>query len=73
MSGIDSASRDDNAEARRIMSQMGIETVAVNRADVESWRQVIEAQYPDLRRRRDIDVALFDEMLALLDEYRATR
>lgn len=73
MAGIDNASRDDNAEARRIMEEMGIETVAVDRADVESWRQVIEAQFPDIRRRRDIDVALFDEMLELLDEYRATR
>jgi TRAP-type C4-dicarboxylate transport system substrate-binding protein len=73
MAGIDKASRDDNAEARRIMDEMGIETVAVNRADVESWRQVIEAQFPDIRARRDIDVSLFDEMLELLDEYRATR
>lgn len=73
MAGIDSASRDDNAEARRIMDEMGIETVTVNRTDVESWRQVIEAQFPDIRRRRDIDVELFDEMLALLEEYRATR
>jgi TRAP-type C4-dicarboxylate transport system substrate-binding protein len=73
MAGIDSSSRDDNAEARRVMEGMGIQTVSVNRSDVESWRKVIEAQYPDLRRRRDIDVDLFDEMLALLDEYRATR
>jgi TRAP-type C4-dicarboxylate transport system substrate-binding protein len=73
MTGIDNSSRDDNAEARRVMEEMGIQTVAVNRADVESWREVIEAQYPDLRRRRDIDVKLFDEMLALLDEYRSTR
>jgi TRAP-type C4-dicarboxylate transport system substrate-binding protein len=72
MAGIDSSSRDDNAEARRVMEGMGIQTVAVNRADVDSWRAVIEAQYPDLRRRRDIDVNLFDQMLALLDEYRAT-
>ena len=71
MATIDSTSRDDNDEARRIMAEMGIETVAVNRADVEGWRAVIEAQYPDLRKRRDIDVALFDEMLALLDEYRS--
>jgi len=72
MAGIDSAARDDNAEARGIMAQMGIETVPVNPADVENWRQIIEAQYPEIRNRRDIDVALFDEMLALLDEYRST-
>jgi TRAP-type C4-dicarboxylate transport system substrate-binding protein len=72
MATIDRTSRDDNAEAERIMQNMGIRTVPVNRADVESWRRVIEEQYPELRRRRDIDVELFDAMLALLDEYRAT-
>ncbi|HUF73477.1 MAG TPA: TRAP transporter substrate-binding protein DctP [Gammaproteobacteria bacterium] len=72
MATIDSTSRDDNAEARRIMESMGIETVPVNRADVESWRRIIEEQYPELRRHRDIDVELFDAMLALLDEFRAT-
>jgi TRAP-type C4-dicarboxylate transport system substrate-binding protein len=73
MAGIDRDSRADNEEARRVMADMGIETVPVNDADVEVWRQIIEEQLPDIRRRRDIDVALFDEMLALLREYRATR
>jgi len=72
MARIDSASRNDNAEARAIMARMGIETVPADRADIENWRQIVEAQYPELRRRRDIDVGLFDEMLALLDEYRST-
>ena len=72
MAGIDRDSRADNDEARRIMSGMGIETVPVNDADVEIWRQIIEEQFPEIRRRRDIDAALFDEMLVLLQEYRAT-
>ena len=71
MAGIDRTSRSDNVEARRIMGNMGIETVPVNSADVEVWRDMIEAQYPDIRRRRDIDVELFDEMLALLEDFRA--
>jgi TRAP-type C4-dicarboxylate transport system substrate-binding protein len=73
MATIDSSSRDDNAEARIIMENMGIQTVSVNREDVESWRRVIEAQYSELRTRRDVDAALFDEMLALLDEYRSNQ
>lgn len=72
MATIDSTSRDDNAEARRIMENMGIRTVPVDPSDVEGWRRVIEEQYPEIRRRRDIDVELFDAMLALLDEYRAS-
>lgn len=73
MAGIDDASRGDNEEARQLMANMGIETVTVNPADVEGWRRIIEAQYPDIRRRSDIDVELFDEMLALLEEFRSAR
>ena len=73
MAGIDNDSRADNEEARSVMSGMGIETVAVNDADVEVWRQIIAEQLPEIRNRRDIDVALFDEMMALLQEYRATQ
>lgn len=72
MARIDSTSRPDNIEASRLMASRGIRTVSVNRADVEDWRRLIEAQYPEIRRRRDIDVELFDAMLALLDEYRST-
>ena len=73
MAGIDNDSRADNEEARSVMSGMGIETVAVNDADVEVWRQIIAEQLPEIRNRRDIDAALFDEMMALLQEYRATQ
>jgi TRAP-type transport system periplasmic protein len=72
MTSIDESSRSDNDEARRIMENMGIQTVRVNQANVDEWRRIIEEQYPEIRRRRDIDVELFDAMLALLDEYRAT-
>jgi TRAP-type C4-dicarboxylate transport system substrate-binding protein len=72
MSGIDRDSRADNEEARQIMANMGIETVPVNGADVEVWRQIIEEQFPAIRLRRDIDTGLFDEMLALLQDYRST-
>jgi TRAP-type C4-dicarboxylate transport system substrate-binding protein len=72
MRRIDANSRTDNDEARQEMTRLGIETVPVNGADVETWRDLIAAQYPEIRRRRDIDVELFDEMLALLEEFRAT-
>ena len=73
MAGIDRSARSDNEEAQRVMANMGIATVPVNRADVDTWREIIEAQYPEIRRRRDIDVVLFDEMLSLLSEFRTTR
>jgi hypothetical protein len=34
---------------------------------------MIEAQFPAIRQRRDIDVTLFDEMISLLSEYRSRR
>lgn len=73
MAGIDASSRSDNAEAREVMARMGIEVVPVNAADVAGWRAEIEAQFPAIRQRRDIDAALFDEMLELLDEFRASQ
>lgn len=72
MAGIDQSSRSDNAGALDLMRERGIELVPVNAADVEIWRDNIEAQYPALRRRNDIDAELFDEMLGLLEEYRST-
>ena len=72
MTGIDEASREDNDKALAEMLERGIQLVPVNAADVENWRELIEAQYDSLRQRRDIDPALFDEMLALLEEYRSS-
>ena len=72
MTGIDRDSRADNAEALQVMDKMGIQSVPVNDADVEVWRQVIVDQFPEIRRRRDIDVELFDEMLKLLEEFRTS-
>jgi hypothetical protein len=73
MAGIDAASRSDNAEARAIMERYGDAPVAVNGADVQGWRSVIEAELQALRGSGELDVALFDEMLALLREFRAGR
>ena len=71
MVDIDSSARDDDREAREVMTHNGVQPVAVNASDVMSWRQTIESLYPEIRRRPDIDGALFDEMLGLLEEYRA--
>ncbi|MDX1561507.1 MAG: TRAP transporter substrate-binding protein DctP [Gammaproteobacteria bacterium] len=73
MQKIDRDSRADNEEARELMARYGVEPVAVDGADVEGWRAFIESQYPVLRQRGDIDVELFDEMLSLLDAFRAGR
>jgi TRAP-type C4-dicarboxylate transport system substrate-binding protein len=73
MAEIDASSRPDNIEAAEVMTRMGIQTVPVDSVDVEGWRQSIAALYPEIRSRRDMDAALFDEMLGLLEDYRSSR
>ena len=67
---LDREARDDNRRAGEVLARSGLETVAVNAADVEGWRNTIESIYPRLRERPDIDAEMFDRMLALLAEYR---
>jgi len=71
MAGLDQASRDDNREARVVLQRSGVMPVDVDLANLEGWRRTVKGTYPELRRRPDIDVALFDELLAALAEYRS--
>jgi TRAP-type C4-dicarboxylate transport system substrate-binding protein len=73
MRDIDRASREDNRRAAEVMTSTGIEPIAVTDTDVESLRSTIETIYPTLRGRADVDVMMFDELLAVLAEYRARR
>jgi hypothetical protein len=49
----------------------GVAPIAVTNTDIESLRSTIEAIYPTLRGRTDVDVMMFDELLEVLAEYRA--
>lgn len=71
MESIDRTSRDDNRRAAEVMTQSGVQPVAVDPGDIEDLRGTIENIFPALRRREDVDVALFDELLAILAQYRA--
>lgn len=68
---LDRASRADNERANEVLLGSGLDSVAVDGAAVEEWRRMIEAVYPELRARPDIDDAMFDELLGVLAEYRA--
>jgi TRAP-type C4-dicarboxylate transport system substrate-binding protein len=70
MSGLDKAARADNERAKETLLDSGLESVAVDAAKVDEWRHAIEALYPRLRERPDIDAAMFDELLGTLAEYR---
>jgi TRAP-type C4-dicarboxylate transport system substrate-binding protein len=67
---LDREARDDNRKAADVLARSGLQTVPVNAANVESWRETIEGVYPQLRTRSDIDAAMFDRMLGVLAEYR---
>jgi len=72
MQRLDDKARLDNLEARQVMEQSGLSFVPVNYDDVESWRRTIAGIYPRMRQRGNIDAQLFDEILGLLEEYRAS-
>ena len=71
MAKIDATSRKDNVDAEAVMARNGVQPVPVNAENVADWSRTIEALFPEIRQRSDIDVALFDELLALLREYRS--
>jgi TRAP-type C4-dicarboxylate transport system substrate-binding protein len=71
MRDIDRASREDNRRAAEVMTNTGVAPIAVTDTDIESLRSTIETIYPTLRGRADVDVMMFDELLAVIAEYRA--
>jgi TRAP-type C4-dicarboxylate transport system substrate-binding protein len=70
MRELDRTAREDDREARAVLERTGLEFVSVNQADIDGWRETIESIYPALRARQDIDAALFDQLLGLIEEYR---
>ena len=68
---LDEQARADNARAREVMEEIGIEFVPVNSSDVMDWRTTISGIYPGLRERDEIDGVFFDELLDTLREYRS--
>lgn len=72
MTSLDHEARDDNRNAAEVLAKSGLTTVHVNAADVEGWRRTIENLYPTLRERPDVDTAMFDNLLAVLADFRRT-
>jgi TRAP-type C4-dicarboxylate transport system substrate-binding protein len=72
MSGLDHEARAENESANETLLKTGIKPVDVGGADVDEWRHTIAGMYPQIRMRPDIDAQLFDELQAILAEYRRT-
>jgi TRAP-type C4-dicarboxylate transport system substrate-binding protein len=72
MGELDKTARTDNERARETLLRSGLKPVAVDAANVDNWRHAIEALFPRVRTRPDIDAPMFDELLGVLAEYRRT-
>ncbi len=70
LSGLDHEARDENERAYETLLSAGLKPVEVGAGDLDAWRQTIEGMYPQLRSRPDINAELFDELRAILAEYR---
>ena len=70
LSGLDHEARADNEHAYETLLSSGLKPVEVGAGDLDTWRHTIEAMYPQLRSRPDINAELFDELQATLAEYR---
>ncbi len=67
---LDRQARADNAQARVVMENMGIEFVPVDPAEVAGWRATIVETMPQLIQRTGIDARLYDELREILEQYR---
>ncbi|HUO67568.1 MAG TPA: TRAP transporter substrate-binding protein DctP [Gammaproteobacteria bacterium] len=70
LSGLDHEARAENERANETLLTAGLKPVEVGTADLDTWRHTIEGLYPQLRSRPDVNAELFDELQALLAEYR---
>jgi len=71
MQELDRTAREDNGRAREVLEETGVQTVFADANSIAGWRRTVETIYPELRRRADIDVAMLNELLDVLGEYRA--
>jgi TRAP-type C4-dicarboxylate transport system substrate-binding protein len=70
LSGLDHEARMENEHAYETLLKAGLKPVEVGAGDLDAWRHTIEGMYPQLRSRPDINAELFDELQAILAEYR---
>ena len=69
---LDAINRSDNVEAYDALLANGLEVIESNPDDVPYWRSVAAETNGRIWREKAVDAALYDELLELLEEYRAT-
>ncbi len=71
VNSLDKAAREDEEEARAVLKNTGINFVPVDSGDVIGWRHTIDALYPKLQQRNDIDAVVLEQVLGHLRNYRS--
>jgi len=63
----------ENDEALQALLASGLEQVTPDAAEVEEWRRAVNASHREMAGQGVFDIALYDRVQNLLDEYRKTR
>ena len=71
VNSLDKDAREDEREARAVLEKTGMNFVPVNSNSVMGWRRTIDALYPQLQQRSDIDAAVLEQVLDHLRDYRS--
>ena len=71
VNSLDRDAREDEREARAVLEKTGMNFVPVNSNSVMGWRHTIDALYPQLQQRSDIDAAVLEQVLDHLRDYRS--
>ncbi len=61
----------DNDQAMQALLESGLEKLSPNAAEVEEWSKVVNQSHRELGKEGVFDIALYDRILTLLDEYRS--
>ncbi len=71
MHGLDEAARSDNSSALAELRKAGVKIVHVEPDALAELRREMNAVYPELEKRPEVNAQLFDQELGLLRDYRA--
>jgi len=71
--GFDESSRTDDLEASRELIAQGLVEIEPHQDDVDNWRSIIMESNRALAEKGEVDLELFEQMMAFLEEYRAAK
>jgi TRAP-type C4-dicarboxylate transport system substrate-binding protein len=70
---FDESSRTDDIDASLELIAQGLVEIEPHQDDVDNWRSVIMESNRSLAEKGEVDLELFEQMMAYLEEYRAAK